>query len=295
MSSQDEALREHAMSTGTAVCSVLETFLPGQAQLGEAEIVPAGDSPLEGVSVPAVAAHVSYIDGASGGTVFVSTVRGMRLLAAAMMGNEPVDQGQPLDDVERSAVAEAMSQMMTAAAQVTSAVLDEEVAISAPEVREIQSVTDAVTLSEGASRATGVSVLLAGEPCRIVQLVPKAFVLRMTRALDDRNAVDLGGERGEAPPADGGRDDILRSVPLRVCAEIGRATMPVDEAVSLPEGGLLELDRGADEPVDVLVNGRRFATGRLVLVDDEWAVRIDEVLLDAADIEHAPPSVIERG
>jgi flagellar motor switch protein FliN/FliY len=66
------------------------------------------------------------------------------------------------------------------------------------------------------------------------------------------------------------------------------------EAVSLPDGGLIELDRGADEPVDVLVNGRRFATGRLVLVDDEWAVRIEEVLLDADDLRPTTSTSIER-
>ena len=70
--------------------------------------------------------------------------------------------------------------------------------------------------------------------------------------------------------------------------------MPVADAVQLPPGGLVELDRGAEEPVDVLVNGRRFATGRLVLVDDEWAVRIEEVLLDADDLPVTTSTSIER-
>ncbi len=42
---------------------------------------------------------------------------------------------------------------------------------------------------------------------------------------------------------------------------------------------MVELDREADEPVDIYVNGRRYATGRLVLTDTaEWAVRVDQVL-----------------
>jgi flagellar motor switch protein FliN/FliY len=42
---------------------------------------------------------------------------------------------------------------------------------------------------------------------------------------------------------------------------------------------VVELDRQADEPIDLYVNGRRFATGRLVVVDgDDWAVRIETVL-----------------
>jgi hypothetical protein len=43
-----------------------------------------------------------------------------------------------------------------------------------------------------------------------------------------------------------------------------------------------------------MVNGRRFATGRLVLVDDEWAVRIEEVLLDASDLHHPTTIVTQR-
>ena len=295
MSSQDDALRELAVSTAEAVAGVLEMFLPGQVELGAAEVVPSGTPPLDGVSVPAVCADVSYTDGASGGNLFVTTIDGVRKLAAAMMGSSPDDAGgQPLDELELSAVAEAMNQMMAAAAGATTTVLGEEVEISTPEVRNIETVADALALGEGAPYVTGVSLTLASEPARLVQLVPKAFVLKMTRALDDRAAIDLSGDDGETLGGDGGPDDILRGVPLRVCAEIGRATMPMADAVSLPDGGLIELDRGAEEPVDVLVNGRRFATGRLVLVENEWAVRIEEVLLDASDLPQTTSTSIER-
>ena len=47
----------------------------------------------------------------------------------------------------------------------------------------------------------------------------------------------------------------------------------------MPAGAVVELNRGADEPIDLYVNGRRFATGRLMVVDgSDWAVRIDTVL-----------------
>jgi len=49
--------------------------------------------------------------------------------------------------------------------------------------------------------------------------------------------------------------------------------------VGLPHGAVVELDRSPDEPIDLYVNGRRFATGRLVVVDgSDWAVRIESVL-----------------
>ena len=297
MSESDRALLELARQTGEAVAGVLEMFLPGQVEVGDSEIVEDGNPAFAGVSVPAVAAEVSYVDGASGGNLFVTTVRGVRKLAAAMMGMDAPEGDDPLDDLERSAVAEATNQMMAAAAGATSAVLGEEVEISTPEVRDIPTVAEAAKLGEGAPNVTAVTLTIAGEPCRVVQLVPKAFVLKITRAFDDRAAQELGGGAGadeDLLRAEGGPDEILRGVPLRVCAEIGRAIMPVADAVQLPPGGLVELDRGADEPVDVLVNGRRFATGRLVLVDDEWAVRIEEVLLDADDLPATTSTSIER-
>jgi flagellar motor switch protein FliN len=63
---------------------------------------------------------------------------------------------------------------------------------------------------------------------------------------------------------------------LKVWAELGRARMPAGTVVGLPAGAVVELDREADEPVDVYVNGLRYATGRLVVTDDgEWAVRLE--------------------
>jgi flagellar motor switch protein FliN/FliY len=289
----DDALLELASSTTDAVVGVLQMFVPDGVEVERTEVVPSGTSPLEGVSVPAVAADVSYVDGASGGAVFITTVNGVRKLAAAMMGAEPAESSEPLDEIELSAFAEAMNQMMAAAAGATSTVLGAEVEISTPEVREVETVADAAALGEGAPHATGVSLTLAGEPCRLVQLVPKAFVVKMTRALDDLAAIDFAEGRGDASGADSA-GEILRGVPLRVCAELGRASMPMTDAVTLPQGGLVELDRGADDPVDVMVNGRRFAIGRLVLVDDEWAVRIEEVLMDASELPHYTSTSIER-
>jgi len=281
----DEALRELAASTAEAVAEVLRGFLPDQVEVGGPEVVPSGTPPLDGVSVPAVAAEASYIDGASGGNVFVTSITGMRKLAAAILGRDADEGSQPLDELERSAVADAVDAMMRAAAEATGGLLGEDVQVGAPEVRDLETVGDALALGEGAPYACGVTITLAGEPCRLVHLVPKVFVLKMTRALEDFHMGELGPDE-DADHA-GGPDEVLRGVRLRVCAEIGRASMPLSQAVTLPHGGLVELDRGAEDPVDVFVNGRHFATGRLVLVEDEWAVRIEEVLLDAHEMPTA--------
>ncbi|MEA2450528.1 MAG: flagellar motor switch protein FliN [Thermoleophilaceae bacterium] len=67
----------------------------------------------------------------------------------------------------------------------------------------------------------------------------------------------------------------LLDMQLRVWAEIGRARMPAAYVVGMPKGSIVDLDCGPDEPADLFVNGRHFGTGRLVLVDGEWALRVE--------------------
>jgi flagellar motor switch protein FliN/FliY len=76
------------------------------------------------------------------------------------------------------------------------------------------------------------------------------------------------------PPAELEPASLLE-LPLRVWAEIGRAKMPAASVVGLSEGAILDLDCEPDEPADLFVNGRHFGTGRVILVDGEWALRVE--------------------
>ena len=111
--------------------------------------------------------------------------------------------------------------------------------------------------------------------------MPNAFVVRMTTALDELGselAPPAGPAAAGSPAAIGGRPS-LAGIPVRVWAELGRARMPSAQVVGLPSGAVVELNQAADEPIDLYVNGRRFATGRLMVVDGtDWAVRIETVL-----------------
>jgi flagellar motor switch protein FliN len=79
-----------------------------------------------------------------------------------------------------------------------------------------------------------------------------------------------------------------------VWADPPRTRMPVGRAVGLATGAVVELDRAPDDPVDLFVNGRLFGTGRLLLVDDEWAVRIESVL-PVAGADHTSDETPEGG
>ena len=282
----DEALVKLGQSTTEAVCGVLEMFAPGQITPGDVAVVASESHPLEGIPVPAVATIVSYVHGVTGGNLFVMTVEGARKLAAAMMGTEPDATGgaEELSELELSAVAEAMNQMMASAAGATTAVLGNEVEISVPETRTFTSTDVAIAAYARTPHATRAAVSVCGEPCRFVQLVPNAFVVRMTRALDELGselaASDAAGMPGVATVAGDVRGaPSLAGITVRVAAELGRARMPSGELVGMPTGAVVELNRQADEPIDLYVNGRLFATGRLVVVDgSDWAVRIESIV-----------------
>jgi flagellar motor switch/type III secretory pathway protein FliN len=64
---------------------------------------------------------------------------------------------------------------------------------------------------------------------------------------------------------------------LRVWAEIGRTKMPAASVVGMSEGTIVDLDCEPDQPADLFVNGRHFGTGKLILVDGEWAFRVESL------------------
>jgi flagellar motor switch protein FliN/FliY len=74
-----------------------------------------------------------------------------------------------------------------------------------------------------------------------------------------------------------GTPEYLLDVRLTVSAEVGRVQMPVRQVMALTPGSLVELQRGASEPVEILANGRCIARGEIVVIGDQFGVRITEL------------------
>jgi flagellar motor switch protein FliN len=72
--------------------------------------------------------------------------------------------------------------------------------------------------------------------------------------------------------------DLILDVGVSVALEVGRARITVRELLQLSQGSILELDRLAGEPLDVLVNGVRVARGEVVVVNDKFGIRMTEVV-----------------
>jgi flagellar motor switch protein FliN/FliY len=107
-------------------------------------------------------------------------------------------------------------------------------------------------------------------------------------------AMPLGGASTSAPAfaplpgagqaGDHSQIDLLLDISLQVTVELGRARMKIQEILALRNGSVIELDRLAGEPADILVNGTLIAKGEVVVVDEKFGVRVIEVVSRAKRI-----------
>jgi flagellar motor switch protein FliN len=96
-------------------------------------------------------------------------------------------------------------------------------------------------------------------------------------------ATTEGPAEAELPRAVSAEDlERLHDVPVELAVEIGRTHMTIREALALGPGSIVTLNRLAGEPVDLLVNGKPIARGEVVVIDEEFGLRVTEVLAPKA-------------
>src|SRR5579875_800339 len=97
---------------------------------------------------------------------------------------------------------------------------------------------------------------------------------------EDVGFTQLTATGGEHSPTVG---DLRRlsAVPVELSVEIGRTRMTVGETLALREGSVVTLDRMAGEPVDLLVNGTAIAHGEVVVIDEQFGLRLTNVIAGA--------------
>lgn len=101
------------------------------------------------------------------------------------------------------------------------------------------------------------------------------------------DAAGGGGEEGGAPtdgaPARFGKTDfsklkMILDVPLKVSVELGRTKMLINDLLQLGQGSVIELDKIAGEPMEILVNDKLVAMGEVVVVNEKFGVRLTDVV-----------------
>jgi flagellar motor switch protein FliN/FliY len=98
------------------------------------------------------------------------------------------------------------------------------------------------------------------------------------------------GELGPNAAPAGGQEmnlNLILDVAVTLALEVGRARMSVRNLLQLTPGAVVELDRLAGEPLDVLVNGVRIARGEVVVVNEKFGIRLTDVVSATERMEHA--------
>jgi len=244
----------------SAAASVVSAQLPGGLVPGPAQEGIAGTVPG-----PASRAVTAVLDGAAAGTVVIALAAPL----AESLENGPIG---PQD------LAVALEAVMTSALAGLEPTFGSPLQLLAPQAMDAE-------LAMTSLRGAVISVpLVAGDE------LGGAFTVSVD-VTEDEPAAGAGAGAGgmdlpdldkparrRYPLADPESLDLLADVEMGVTAELGRTRMTVRDLLALAPGSVVELDRVAGSPVDLLVNGTLIARGEVVVVDDEFGVRITEIV-----------------
>lgn len=87
-----------------------------------------------------------------------------------------------------------------------------------------------------------------------------------------------GGEPGRVGKTDFSKLKMILDVPLKVSVELGRTKMLVNDLLQLGQGSVIELDKIAGEPMEILINDKLVAMGEVVVVNEKFGVRLTDVV-----------------
>jgi flagellar motor switch protein FliN/FliY len=234
-----------------------------------------------------VVVDASSVDGSVGRALLTldrSTAR-MLLAGRPPEGAETPDGDQPdtppaaaedgpeLATAELARLADLGDQLNAAATEALGSLLGQQLRY---EVAQASPVEDPrFIVRPGAVQAICTTFAIRGQQARMIQFAPNALVMRAARAFEElaQDTVHPLAEAGAGPS-----EEALGTMRLRVWAELGRTELGLADALALPLGAVVELEEDADAPIDLMVNGMRFGTGRLIVTDDgEWAMVLDEI------------------
>lgn len=264
---------------------------------------------VSGLKEMSLGCPVSFSRDAEGSGMLMLTKEHAALMAELMIGNEPGDLPAELSAMQLTAAAEALSQMVAAIGEGMGRASRRTIIASAGEpgtmsgdaliaaakglVREDRIAVADCTLRIGQHPAGRIAIVVPGSMAAALAVdKPEGSVASAPdMILGSPQAGGAGGRTSvqqvqfgtfqapagvQAPPE--GNLDLLMDVPLDITVELGRASRRVRDVLGLSPGSIVELSKLAGEPVDLLVNGRPIAKGEVVVIDENFAVRIIEIL-----------------
>jgi flagellar motor switch protein FliN/FliY len=195
-----EAVERSARITAEACASVLGALVGAEGSFSDVDVHEEPASPFDTMVFPLVAVRIAYTEGLEGENVFILEPLQARRLAAAMMGADaPPDEGLLLDELELSAVSEAMNQMMGNVATAMANATDRPTDIATPQTTQLTSRDEASDL-EDARYAAHFTLTSGPIEARFVQLVPEALASLLVTVFHSADVAEevLAGHHREA-------------------------------------------------------------------------------------------------
>jgi flagellar motor switch protein FliN/FliY len=213
---------------------------------------------------PAARAISAGLDGALRGTV---------VLAVSSPLAEAIEHGPLLNQELVSGVAQALADAVSVLEPATGGTLRLEA------LHELDAAIALGSPGDGAA-FVGLTVLDGTAHVATLAVLIREVVIEEEETLEPLSPLhEFEPLVNQVPEPEGNRSlDLLADVEMGVTAELGRTRMTVRELLALTPGSVVELDRTAGSPVDVLVNGTLVARGEVVVIDEEFGVRISEII-----------------
>lgn len=265
---------------------------------------------------PRVTVHVDYTVGFRGKNVFIIKEQDASIIANLMMGGDGVHIDPEFSEFQLSAVQEAMNQMMGSAATSMSTMFNQKVDISPPEIDIINFRENSLEeLDEDILIKTSFRLKVGNLiDSHMMQLIPLSFAKEMVQKvlvinkpitksepvmkkplesrMEEKNVIATPPpspanvqkvEFSTFSPTEAGPSlpenlSILYDVPLNISVELGRTELRIRKILELGFGSILELDKLAGEPVDILANHKLIAKGEVVVIEENFGVRITDIV-----------------
>ncbi len=299
----DEALVELQKKLGACFAESMASvfsMLTGRdftlAQGAPATLDLPGAAALHSGTTVFVKAH--YTKGLTGTLIFALPLKEGTMLVDLMLGGEGSPATELVGD-SRDALAETFNQVMGSANQALSDMAGETLSISHVEVFAAESEPKGLEelLGPGPYHDNPIDAAQDTLKTIIHAIMPDLLASQLKRKLGLQAAAEAAAEPAPAPPpsqapsprpgapaagpasmaGEPGNLDLILDIELQVVVRMGQTEMPLGELLKLTPGAIIELNRTADAPVDLLVNGKQIAKGEVVVVDGNFAFRITEI------------------
>lgn len=274
---------------------------------------------IEECDIPKVVATVEFKEGLTGENLMMMDVTDSKVIANLMMSGDGKVEDTELSELELSAVSEAMNQMIGSASTAMATMLMKRIDILPPEVLlwddpksiEFDKIDPSEVMCKIAFKLE-VEDLIKSEIMQIfsIQTVKEISTIMMGEVEAPIEEVDtktfVQEERFETPanktivkkpifeelkPDEETRTqprnlDLILDVPLEFSVVLGKTKKTIKDILSFGNGSVVELEKLADEPLEIYVNGKLIAQGEVVIINENFGIRITNILSRKQRVEN---------